>query len=68
MSFSQPPMASILRFFLWTQVELGLLAQPLQRNVRFDAHDRFDALEILAEGTVEFVEIGLVLHEAGREK
>ena len=50
-----------LGFFFRTQVELGLLAQPLEWDVGFHAHDGLDALEVLAEGAVEFVEVGLVL-------
>jgi hypothetical protein len=45
------------------ELELHLLQQPLERNLRFDAGDRLDALPELGKGAIELVEVRLVLHQ-----
>src|SRR5438270_13677244 len=48
----------LLLFF--TQRQLDLLEEPLERHLRLDSRDRLHALPELGEGAVELVEVRLV--------
>ena len=53
-----------LALFLLGEIALGHQSQPILRNLRGDvfAH-RFDPLEDMAEGPVEFIKIAFVFHK-----